>query len=116
MTTTPSLPARRRLALRTVPRAAAALLALLLSVLAGPRGGAEDRRAERLSGEAALISPIFGPLNVRAWTVNRGVSAQSSAPHVVDDQPCLGPCRNATVSAVACVRPMRSSSVAARAP
>ena len=101
----------RRSALRTVPRAAAALLALLLSVLAGPRGGPDDRRAERLSGEAAQVAPICGPLTAvlaEPTQSSTALSAQAVWQRI--------PLERAPDSAVAVIRPMRTSPIAARAP
>ena len=46
-----------------LPRAAATLLALLLSVVAGPRGNADDRRADGSRGEVAQVAPIH-PLHL----------------------------------------------------
>ena len=104
-------PARRRLALRTVPRAAAALLALLLSVLAGPRGGADDRRAERLAGEAAQVTPICGPL---AAILAERIKVSTTQDTRVLPQPV--PLAHTPDSALAEIRPLRTSPIAARAP
>jgi len=104
-------PTLRRSALRTVPRAAAALLALLLSVLAGPRGGADDRRAERLSGEAAQVAPIYGPFTA---VLAQRIQISTTVTDFV--MPPRAPRARAPDSAVAVFRPLRTSPVAARAP
>jgi hypothetical protein len=104
-------PTHRRSALRTVPRAAAALLALLLSVLAGPRGANDERRAERLSSVAAQSAPICGPLAV-VGVVHRPLSAPPVAEVPASASAGIG--QSAIV--IAAVRPLRTSPVAARAP
>ena len=101
----------RRSALHALPRAAAAVLALLLSVLAGPRSHGDDRRAERISGDVAQVTPICGPL-AAVWAERMHVSAS------VMDQ--VVPQRQAREQrpdpVVAAIRPLRTSPVAARAP
>ncbi len=103
-------PADRRSALRTLPRAAAALLALLLSVLAGPRGGNDDRRADRLSNEAAQSTPIARPLAPVVQTVACGLVLAATAE--VDLVARIAPVAVASVTA----HPLRDTPVAARAP
>jgi hypothetical protein len=101
----------QRSALRALPRAAAALLALLLSVLAGPRGGPDDRRAERLSGEAAQVAPICGPL---AAVLAERTQLATTIADPVGAQRVLRVCIPDSV--IAAIRPLRTSPVAARAP
>ena len=101
----------RRSAIHALPRAAAAVLALLLSILAGPRGGPDDRRAERLSGEAAQVTPICGPLT--ATFAERTQQAIAVAEHPVWQRVLL---ERVPESATAAIRPLRTSPVAARAP
>lgn len=103
-------PADRRSALLTLPRAAAAVLALLLSVLAGPRGGNDDRRADRLSDEAAQSTPIARPLAPVVQTVARGMSLAASGD--VDLVARIAPVAVVSVTA----HPLRDTPIAARAP
>ena len=92
-----------------LPRAAAALLALLLSVVAGPRGNADDRRADGPRGGAALVAPI-DPVTAAV------VQAVDIAPTVR----LVEVVRTATVFVPAprasAARPLRGTPVAARAP
>lgn len=99
----------RRSVWHTLPRAAAAVLALLLSVLAGPRSGGDDRRAERISGDAALIAPIHGPLVEIRQTVHRAAIA-----HLIVATP-LAVVQPQTPSSPT-AQPLRDTPIAARAP
>ncbi len=92
-----------------LPRAAAALLALLLSVVAGPRGNADDRRADGPRGGAALVAPI-DPATV---VVLRPAGIRPTAHRVDVSRAAVvaTPVRRASVA-----RPLRGTPVAARAP
>ena len=93
----------------SLPRAAAALLALLLSVVAGPRGNADDRRADGPRGGAAQVAPIHPLVAVVARPLAK---AQSTPVVVAISLPLVAQ------SALRClaVRPLSGTPVAARAP
>ncbi len=86
------------------------MLALLLSVLAGPRGGNDDRRADRLSNEAAQSTPIARPLAPVVQTVARGLLL--AATDDVEFVARIAPVAVVSVTA----HPLRDTPVAARAP
>lgn len=92
-----------------LPRAAATLLALLLSVLAGPRGNADDRRADGSRGEVAQVAPIH-PLEARAVQRTR-VRAPVRLTVALVRTGCV-PFAHQRLTA----RPLRGTPVAARAP
>lgn len=92
-----------------LPRAAATLLALLLSVLAGPRGNADDRRAEGSRGEVAQVAPIH-PLEVRCVQAS-SIASPNVRVFVLPAVAWLPPAPRSFTA-----RPLRGTPVAARAP